>query len=241
VAEDGSLKVADFGIAKSIDGLDLTETGEILGTAAYIAPERLEGQTATFRSDVYSLGVVAYEALTGTKPFVADTPAAIAYAVHNTEPVPVRHLRPDADPDLAAAVERAMARDPADRFESADAMAEALDPDAARDGSAGDITTGSPTSGDVAAEGATGVLTPTDVLVASSAAPTTAVPRARRRIDKRPLIGLAVVAGVVVIAVTVNNRTDSPGAIVPDAGPATTAAPAPLATALDRLDEAIHS
>jgi hypothetical protein len=96
------------------------------------------------------------------------------------------------------------------------------------------------------------VLTPTDVLVASSAAPTTAVPRARRRIDKRPLIGLAVVAGVVVIAVTVNNRTDSPGAIVPDAGPATTAAPAaqvaptttlpaPLATALDRLDEAIHS
>jgi eukaryotic-like serine/threonine-protein kinase len=243
ITEHGSFKVGDFGIAKSVDGLDQTETGEILGTAAYLAPERIEGQAATSRSDLYSLGVVMYEALTGTKPFVGDNPAAIAYAVHDCDPVPVLDLRPDADPDLVAVVERAMARNPDERFDSADAMAEALEP--------------APTSalpravpnGDVVLEGETGVLTPTDVLSVRSTPTTTAVRPVRRRTDKRPLIALAAVAIAAVIAFGVSHRDDSPRGVPPATGPSTTVAPgvpattlpAPLATALDRLDEAIRS
>ncbi len=251
ITEHGSFKVGDFGIAKSVDGLDQTETGEILGTAAYLAPERIEGHAATSRSDLYSLGVVMYEALTGAKPFVGDNPAAIAYAVHDCDPVPVLDLRPDADPSLVAAVERAMARNPDERFDSADAMAEALAPDDLRDDSpapSGARSRGV-RNGDVVLEGETEVLTPTDVLVVRSTPTTTAVRPARRRTDKRPLIALAAFAIAAVIAFGVSHRGDSPRGIPPATGPSTTVAPgvpattlpAPLATALDRLDEAIRS
>ncbi len=239
--------MGDFGIAKSVDGLDQTETGAILGTAAYLAPERIEGQAATFRSDLYSLGVVMYEALTGAKPFIGDNPAAIAYAVHDSDPIPVRDLRPDADPDLVAAVERAMARNPDERFDSADAMAVALAPAPTR------TLSGRVPDGDVALEAETGVLTPTDVLSVRSSPTTTAVRPARRRRDRRPVIALVAVALAValaaVIAFGVSHRDHSPRVIPPGTGPSTTVAPgvpattlpAPLATALDRLDEAIRS
>ena len=243
ITEHGSFKVGDFGIAKSVDGLDQTETGEILGTAAYLAPERIEGQAATSRSDLYSLGVVMYEALTGAKPFVGDNPAAIAYAVHDCDPVPVRDLRPDADPDLVAVVERAMARNPDERFDSADAMAEALEP-----APTSALPRGVP-NGDVVLEGETGVLTPTDVMEVRSSPTTTVVRPARRRTDKRLLIALAAVAVAAVIAFGVSHRGDSAGGTPPVTGASTTVAPgvpattlpAPLATALDRLDEAVRS
>ena len=243
LTEHGSFKVGDFGIAKSVDGLDQTETGAILGTAAYLAPERVEGHAATFRSDLYSLGVVMYEALTGAKPFVGDNPAAIAYAVHDAVPVPVRDLRPDADPDLIAAVERAMARNPDERFDSADAMAEAIEP------APNSTRSRAVPNGDVGLEGETGVLTPTDVLGVRSTPTTTAVRPARRRRDKRPLIALAAVAVAAVIAFGVSHRGDSARGVPPATAPSTTVAPgapattlpAPLATALDRLDEAIRS
>ena len=243
ITEHGSFKVGDFGIAKSVDGLDQTETGAILGTAAYLAPERVEGHAATSRSDLYSLGVVMYEALTGAKPFVGDNPAAIAYAVHDGDPIPVRDLRPDADPDLVAIVERAMARNPDERFDSAGDMAEALEP------APTSALPGGVPSGDVALEDKTGVLTPTDVLVVRSTPTTTVVRPARRRTDKRPLIALGAVAAAAVIAFGVSHRGDSAGGTPPATGASTTVAPgvpattlpAPLATALDRLDEAIRS
>ena len=243
LTEHGTFKVGDFGIAKSVDGLDQTETGAILGTAAYLAPERIEGQAATFRSDLYSLAVVMYEALTGAKPFVGDNPAAIAYAVHDSDPIPVRDLRPDADPDLVAAVERAMARNPDERFDSADSMAEALEP-----ASTSAMPGGVP-NGDVVLEGETGVLTPTDVMGVRSTPTTTAVRPARRRKDTRLLIALAAVALVAAIAFGVSQRDDTPGGTPPATAPSTTVAPgvpattlpAPLATALDRLEQAIQS
>jgi serine/threonine-protein kinase len=251
ITEHGSFKVGDFGIAKSVDGLDQTETGEILGTAAYLAPERIEGRAATSRSDLYSLGVVMYEALTGAKPFVGDTPAAIAYAVHDSDPIPAVELRPDADPDLVAAIERAMARNPNDRFDSADAMALALEPDAVRGDSPdpGGVRSRRVPNGDVVLEGKTEVLTPTDVLAVRSTPTTTAVRPERRKTDKRPLVGLAAVVIAVVVALGVIRRDDSPADIPPATGPSTTVAPVvpattlppPLATALDRLDEAIRS
>lgn len=119
LTDSGAVKLADFGIAKSTEALDLTLTGMIVGTPAYLAPERLAGEPATARSDVYSLGVVLYEALTGEKPFRGDTPIALAHAIHSTLPQPVASRLPGTDPALASAIDRAMAKDPAHRPTSA--------------------------------------------------------------------------------------------------------------------------
>ena len=137
LAADGCAKVADFGIAKSLEVVgDLTGTGLLVGTPAYLAPERLDGRPATERSDLYALGVVLYEALAGTKPFVGDTPVAMAQAVLHDVPPRLVEVRPDVDPDLAAAAERSMARDPSSRPASAREMARLL----AGDGPAHDDT-----------------------------------------------------------------------------------------------------
>jgi tRNA A-37 threonylcarbamoyl transferase component Bud32 len=130
IGEDGCAKVADFGIAKTAEeaaGGDTTATGMLLGTPAYLAPERVDGSPATPASDLYSLGVVLYEALAGRKPFDGDTPVAVAHNVRHAEVSPLSELCHDVDPLLVAAVERAMQRDPSARFGSAREMAEALD------------------------------------------------------------------------------------------------------------------
>ncbi|MBA2283148.1 MAG: serine/threonine protein kinase, partial [Acidimicrobiia bacterium] len=119
---DGRAKLADFGIAKSTDSLDQTVTGLVIGTPAYLAPERLAGAAASPASDLYSLGVVLYEALTGERPFRGETPIEIAHAVATSTPTPAAERRPAADPHLTAAVDRAMARDVEHRFRTAGAM-----------------------------------------------------------------------------------------------------------------------
>ncbi len=134
LATDGTAKIADFGIAKSVspsDGStdghrDLTATGQLLGTPAYLAPERIEGEAASPRSDLWALGVVLYEALTGEKPFTGRTPLDVASAVVSGDYVPLLKRRPDVDPLLASTIERAMARDPERRFATAAGMAAAL-------------------------------------------------------------------------------------------------------------------
>jgi eukaryotic-like serine/threonine-protein kinase len=126
-ADDGSAKVADFGIATSGDGSGLTETGMVVGTPAYVAPERLEGEPASVRSDVYAVGVMLHEALTGERPFTGDSPIAVAYAVHHGDVRPVAQVRPEVAPALSDVVMRAMARDPQARYDSAQALADALD------------------------------------------------------------------------------------------------------------------
>lgn len=126
---EGCAKVADFGIAKSmevVEGSDATGTNLLLGTPAYLAPERIEGKPATVRSDLFSLGVVLHEALTGQRAFTGSTPVVIADAVMRGDVAPVLSLRPDVDPQLAAAVDRALRPDPAERFASADEMAAAI-------------------------------------------------------------------------------------------------------------------
>ena len=128
IADDGCAKVADFGIAKSLEvSGDLTGTGLLFGTPAYLAPERLQGHPATERSDLYALGVVLYEALAGAKPFDGPTPVAVADAVLHATPVPLTGARPDVDPGFASAVERSMSREPAARPGSAREMAKALE------------------------------------------------------------------------------------------------------------------
>lgn len=123
---DGTAKVGDFGIAKSTEGLNLTSTGMIVGTAAYLAPERVTGTSASPQSDIYAVGVVLYEALSGRKPFNADTPIGIMRAVEAHDVVPLSQICPGLDPHLVAAVEQAMAKEPARRFATASEMAAAL-------------------------------------------------------------------------------------------------------------------
>jgi serine/threonine protein kinase len=125
IGGDGSVKVADFGIATRVDA-DPTSAGHLIGTPAYLAPERLEGGAASPRSDLYSLGVVLYEAIAGTKPFTGDSPVQVADAIRRGTHVPLAAARPDADARVADAIERSMARDPDARFPSAAAMAAAI-------------------------------------------------------------------------------------------------------------------
>ncbi len=125
-SEGGHWKVADFGIAKSLQPSgDETVTGMVLGTPAYLPPERLLGGAATPSGDLYALGVILYEALAAQKPFEAADPAGWVVAT-STGPVPLRHLRPDVPPALATAIERSLARDPAQRFADAGEMAVAI-------------------------------------------------------------------------------------------------------------------
>ncbi|HVE47782.1 MAG TPA: protein kinase [Acidimicrobiales bacterium] len=122
---EGQAKVADFGIAKSSEmlGGDPTSTGLLLGTPAYLAPERIQGEPATPQSDLYSLGVVLYEALAGVKPFVGDTALAVATAIATSPTPSLEPVGPGLDPQMVTAVERAMARDPSRRPATAAEMA----------------------------------------------------------------------------------------------------------------------
>jgi predicted Ser/Thr protein kinase len=118
---DGETKVTDFGIARSLDVHGgLTQTGTVMGTSDYISPEQARGSRVDAQSDIYSLGAVLYEMLTGEVPFPGDNFVSVALR-HINEPVPsVRERRPDVSPRLDAAVQRAMAKDPRDRFGSMD-------------------------------------------------------------------------------------------------------------------------
>jgi serine/threonine protein kinase len=125
-AADGTAKLADFGIAKFTEAADLTKTGQMVGTAQYLPPERLMGNDATASGDLYSLGVVLYEALAGRRPFEGETPLALVRAIESTTPTPIREVRTDVDAGFARAIDGATAKDPAHRFESAAAMSAAL-------------------------------------------------------------------------------------------------------------------
>jgi serine/threonine-protein kinase len=122
LTSDGGVKVLDFGIASAAGDTTLT-TGNLLGTAAYLAPERALGQQATAASDVYALGVVLYELLAGRRPFEAGSDIELAMAHVNANPVLLAVLTPSAPPPLVAACEQAMAKDPAARPRSAAAFA----------------------------------------------------------------------------------------------------------------------
>jgi eukaryotic-like serine/threonine-protein kinase len=126
VDDEGRAKVTDFGIARAGTS-EMTETGSIMGTAQYLSPEQAQGHPVDARSDLYSIGIVLYELLTGQLPFDADSPVTIALKQVSEEPVSPMRLNPAVSPALDAVVMRALRKDPAQRFQDADAFIAALE------------------------------------------------------------------------------------------------------------------
>jgi serine/threonine-protein kinase len=126
-AEDGVLKLADFGIAKALsDESAITQVGSVIGTAAYLAPEQAAGEQVGPQADLYALGVVTYQFLSGRLPYEAQSLTELALKQQREVPPPLDELNPEVPAQLAVAVERALALDPRDRYADAEAFREAV-------------------------------------------------------------------------------------------------------------------
>ena len=125
VDDAGQAKVTDFGIARA-GASEMTETGSIMGTAQYLSPEQAQGHAVTAASDLYSIGVMFYEMLAGRLPFEGESAVAVALKHLSEPPTPISHLRPDVHPALESVVMAALAKDPAQRWQSAEDFAAGL-------------------------------------------------------------------------------------------------------------------
>jgi len=121
IDEHDRVKVTDFGIARAVDSVPLTEAGRVVGTARYMSPEQATGRATSAASDIYALGLVAYEMLAGRRPFAAEHPGALAMAQAHEAPAALPTSIPGS---VRAFVERALAKDPADRPSDARLFAE---------------------------------------------------------------------------------------------------------------------
>lgn len=124
ISKTGAVKVMDFGIARAIadSGTSVTQTSAVIGTAQYLSPEQARGESVDARSDVYSLGCVLYEILTGEPPFVGDSPVAVAYQHVREDPIPPSQKNPALPPELDAVVLKALAKNPDNRYQTAAEM-----------------------------------------------------------------------------------------------------------------------
>jgi serine/threonine-protein kinase len=124
VTRNGDIKVMDFGIARAMSDAQatMTQTAQVIGTAQYLSPEQARGERVDSRSDLYSTGCLLYELLTGRPPFTGDSPVAIAYQHVRENPVPPSRVDPDVPPWADAIVLKAMAKSPADRYQTAGDM-----------------------------------------------------------------------------------------------------------------------
>jgi len=201
--EDGRVVLTDFGIAKIVTGAHITASGGMIGTPAYMAPEQGLGQAGDERSDIYSLGVILYQLVTGRLPFDANTPLAIILK-HVNEPLPLpRQFMPNFPADLEAVIWRALEKDPDARFQSAHEFAAALD---ALDMS-GQLRLAAPSPNGPSAQesgratpteyqnGDTPILGPADLPLSNGTAPNRRVPRYARVVGTAALVIALVVTG----------------------------------------------
>ena len=262
LTEDGHVKVSDFGIAKTVDDIDQTQTAELVATPGYLAPERLAGEPASERSDLYSVGVLLYEVLSGRRPFQGDTPFGVMRAIERGDAEPLTSLMPELPAGIVAVVERAMSLDPSRRFDSATEMAAALEPPAALEPRV-DLDATVPieapaAAAAVAAAAAESETVPVDLGARDGATqilhrpspqggarPRPGAPHSRRRVVA---LGLGVALAGIVVAGVVASQHDPvhPAGSLPvttaPAGPATpttTRLPAPLDDAIRRLEQAV--
>lgn len=126
LTKEGRAKIADFGIAKATEGMSTTLAGQVVGTPSYLSPARVEGAPALPGDDIYALGVVLYEAVTGERLYTGTTPVAIAQTILTTPPAPVRERVPELSASFAAAIDGAMARTSGERITTAAAMRSVL-------------------------------------------------------------------------------------------------------------------
>jgi serine/threonine protein kinase len=124
--EGGHLKITDFGLAKLRGGVDLTKAGSTIGTASYMSPEQVQTQPVDARSDLFSLGVVLYELLTGHLPFRGEHEASLAYSVVHEQPPPPHTIRSDTPSSLEAIILKCLEKEPQKRYQTADEIARAL-------------------------------------------------------------------------------------------------------------------
>jgi eukaryotic-like serine/threonine-protein kinase len=123
ISKNGAVKVMDFGIARALaDANSVTQTAAVIGTAQYLSPEQARGEKVDARSDVYSLGCVLYEILTGEPPFIGDSPVAVAYQHVREDPTPPSQRHNDISPELDAVVLKALAKNPDNRYQTAAEM-----------------------------------------------------------------------------------------------------------------------
>jgi eukaryotic-like serine/threonine-protein kinase len=124
ITPTGAVKVMDFGIARAVadNAATVTQTAAVIGTAQYLSPEQARGENVDARSDVYSTGVLLFELITGSPPFTGDSPVAVAYQHVRENAPPPSSLNPDVPPELDAIVLKAMAKNPANRYQSAGEM-----------------------------------------------------------------------------------------------------------------------
>jgi serine/threonine-protein kinase len=226
VTPDGQVKITDFGIARAGGQAPLTRTGEVMGTAQYLAPEQAMGRAATASSDIYSLGIVAYEALSGHRPFEADNPVAVAMSQVNDSPPPLPATVP---PAIASVVLQSLAKDPDERPHTAADLADALGRAMRGQSPAAAAPTQpitapvavpapfpAPATGALPTASSTPVADPGDVLPEPT----------RKNVGVWVLAGLLVAALVAVIAVILTSRGDgSPSA--PGTPPSTSSSSTP--------------
>ncbi|MGB3862453.1 MAG: protein kinase [Candidatus Aminicenantaceae bacterium] len=122
LTEKGQAKIMDFGLAKLSWGVDLTKTATIMGTAAYMSPEQAKGEEVDHRTDIWSLGAMLYEMLTGERPFKITHDQAVLYAILNEDPVPITKIRKDIPQELEKIVKKALEKNLKKRYEDMDAM-----------------------------------------------------------------------------------------------------------------------
>ena len=125
ITADDTVKVTDFGTAKILR-FNTTQTAAVIGTPSYMSPEQIKGKTVDGRSDIFALGVILYELVTGEKPFPGQNITTVIYKIVNEEPIPPREIDPSIDTGLCNVISRALAKDPTARFQTCGELLEAL-------------------------------------------------------------------------------------------------------------------